>query len=71
LAGGLKHELESKHGIKPKVRHAYHELEILVNDRSVFCYTRKPEIPTVETLLALVENAAKAGQGTKDSFVRG
>ena len=59
MAGGLKQELESKHGIKPKVRHAYHELEILVNDRSVFCYTRKPQIPAVEELLALVEGAAE------------
>jgi hypothetical protein len=58
LAGGLKQELETKYGIKPKVRHAYHELEVLVNDRSVFCYTRKPQIPTVEELLALIENAA-------------
>ena len=59
MAGGLKRELESKHGIKPKVKHAYHELEILVNDHSVFCYTRKPQIPTVEELLALVEEAAR------------
>lgn len=57
MAGGLKQELESKYGNKPRVKHAYHELEILVNDRSVFCYTRKPQIPTVEELLALVEEA--------------
>jgi hypothetical protein len=58
LAGGLKRELEAKYSIKPKVRHAHHELEILVNDRSVFCYTRKPQIPTVGELLGLVEDAA-------------
>jgi len=59
LAGGLKRELIAKHGIKPKVQHAYHELEILVNGQSVFCYTRSHRIPTVESLLALVEEAAE------------
>jgi len=59
LAGGLKRELMTKHGIRPEVRHQYHELEILVNDHSVFSYHRAQSIPTVESLLALVEESAK------------
>jgi hypothetical protein len=42
------------------MHHQYHELEVLVNGRSVFCYTRAPRIPTVEGLLALVEEAMNA-----------
>ena len=40
------------------MRHQYHELEVLVNGRSVFCYTKAPSIPTVESLLQFVEEAA-------------
>jgi hypothetical protein len=55
LAGSLKLELESKYGIRPKIRHAYHELEVIVDGRSVFAYSRAQRIPTVESLMHLVE----------------
>jgi hypothetical protein len=61
LAGGLKRELIAKHGIRPEVHHQLHELEVLVNGRSVFSYRRAQRIPTVESLLALVEEAANEG----------
>jgi hypothetical protein len=57
LAGSLKRELESKHGIRPKVRHAYGELEVLVNGRSVFSYKQAHQMPTVDSLLVLIEAA--------------
>jgi hypothetical protein len=60
LAGSLKRELTSKYGIHPKVRHAYGELEVLVNGRSVFCYSRAKHTPTVKGLLALVEEEMQA-----------
>jgi hypothetical protein len=59
LAGGLKRELKEKYFIRPKVRHAYGELEVVVNDRSVFSYKRMHQLPTVERLMALVEDATK------------
>jgi hypothetical protein len=51
LAGSLKRELKSKYGITPKVKHAYHELEVLVDGRSVFCYSKAQRIPTVATMI--------------------
>jgi len=60
LAGGLKRELQSQYGVKPKVRHQYHELGVIVNGQSVFSYLRERKIPTVESLLKLVENAIAA-----------
>jgi len=54
LAGSLKRELIAKYGIRPKMRHEYHELEVLVDGRSVFCYSTAQRIPTVESLLAAV-----------------
>lgn len=60
MAGGLKQELIAKYGIKPKMKHAYHELEIIVNGESVFSYSRAHKIPTVASLLKLVENATTA-----------
>jgi len=60
LAGRLKQELISKHGIRPKMRHQYHELEVLVNGRSVFCYSTAERIPTVPGLLQAVENASNS-----------
>jgi len=57
LAGSLKRELLSKHGVQPKVAHAYGELEVLVNGNSVFSYKREHRIPTVDGLLALIEAA--------------
>jgi hypothetical protein len=58
LAGGLKRELIAKHGIRPEIHHQYHELAVLVNGRSVFSYHRAQRIPTVESLVTLVEEAA-------------
>ena len=52
--------MKEKYGIRPKVRHAYHELEVIVNGQSVFSYLREQKIPTVESLLRLVENAVAA-----------
>lgn len=63
MAGGLKQELIAKYGIKPRVKHAYHELEVIVNGESVFSYSRAQEIPTVAGLLKLVENATSAEAG--------
>jgi hypothetical protein len=59
LAGSLKRELESKYGIRPKVSHAYGELEVLVNDRSLFAFSRARQMPTVESLLALIEDSSE------------
>jgi hypothetical protein len=58
LAGSLKRELKTKYAITPKMKHAYHELEVLVDGQSVFCYSLANRIPTVESLLAAVEESA-------------
>jgi len=58
LAGGLKRELKERYGIRPKVRHAYHELEVIVNGQSVFSYQRERRIPTIESLTDLIRGAA-------------
>jgi len=58
LAGGLKRELKEKHGIRPKVRHAYRELEVIVNGQRIFSYQRKRRIPTIESLTDLIRGAA-------------
>ena len=60
MAGGLKRELKEKYGVSPRVRHQYHELEVIVNGQSVFSYLREKRLPAIEGLLELVENAAAA-----------
>jgi hypothetical protein len=60
LAGSLKRELESKYGIRPKMKHAYHELEVFVDGRSVYCYTKAQRIPTVEGIVEAI--GIKPGQ---------
>jgi len=60
LAGSLKRELISKHGIHPKMKFAYHELEIFVDGRSVFCYSRAEQIPTVESMMAAIDGLQPA-----------
>jgi hypothetical protein len=67
LAGSLKRELKSKYGVQPKMSHEYHELEILVDGRSVFCYSRAPQMPTVESLMAAIE-ASKAAGNVRDEL---
>ncbi len=52
LAGSLKRELKTKYGIHPKMKHAYHELEVLVDGRSVYRYSTAHKIPTLDGLLA-------------------
>jgi hypothetical protein len=64
LAGSLKRELQSKHGVEPKVSFAHGELEVIVNGRSVFSYVREQRTPTVEALLKLVEDEVIAEQGS-------
>jgi hypothetical protein len=59
LAGRLKRELKTKYGIRPKMKHAYHELEVLVDGRSVYCYSKAHRIPTLEGLLAAIGIEAK------------
>jgi len=59
LAGSLKRELTSNYGVRPKVHFAHGELEVIVNGRSVFAYSRDHRTPTVEGLLALIEQAAQ------------
>jgi hypothetical protein len=54
LAGSLKRELKTKYGITPKVRHAYHELEVLVDGRSVFCYSTAQRMPTVKGIIEAI-----------------
>ena len=54
MAGSLKRELKTKYGITPKMKHAYHELEVLVDGQSVFCYTRAQRIPTVEGIIEAI-----------------
>jgi hypothetical protein len=55
LAGSLKHELKSKYGITPKMKHAYHQLDVLVDGKTVFSYTKAQRIPTVEGIMAEIE----------------
>jgi hypothetical protein len=54
LAGSLKRELKSNYGITPKMKHAFHELEVLVDGRSVFCYSKAQRIPTPEGIIAAI-----------------
>jgi hypothetical protein len=54
LAGSLKRELISKYGVRPKMKFAYHELEVFVNDRSAYCYSRAEQSPTVENMIAAI-----------------
>jgi hypothetical protein len=54
LAGSLKRELKARYGIEPKMKHAYHELEVLVDGRSVFCYTKAQRIPTVAGIIEAI-----------------
>jgi hypothetical protein len=65
LAGSLKRELVAKYGIQPKMKFAYHELEILVDGRNVFSYTRAEQIPTVENMMAAIENSQTAHSGSR------
>ncbi len=58
MAGSLKRELKSRYGIKPKMRHLYHELEVFVNGERVFSYRQFRRIPTVEDILQVIEAAA-------------
>ena len=60
MAGGLKQQLKAKYGIRPKMRHQFHELEVLVNGRSVFCYSQAQRIPTVASLVEVVDEALRA-----------
>ena len=46
--------LKTRYGIEPKMKHAYHELEVLVDGRSVFCYTKAQRIPTVEGIIEAI-----------------
>ena len=59
MAGSLKRELISRYGIHPKMKHAYHELEVLVDGRSVYCYSTAHTIPTLEGLLAAIGHESK------------
>jgi hypothetical protein len=60
LAGSLKRELIAKHNIHPKMKFAYHELEIFVDGRSVFAYSRAEQIPTVQNMMEAIEGAQSA-----------
>jgi len=53
-AGSLKRELQSKYGIRPKVKHAMGELEILVNGRRVFSHKETGTTPGTAEPLALI-----------------
>jgi hypothetical protein len=53
LAGSLKRELEAR-GIKPKVKHAMGELEVLMDGRRIFSYKEAGRKPPVSELLALI-----------------
>lgn len=66
MAGGLKQELIAKHGVEPKVTHAYHELEVIVDGETVYSYSRAEEIPTVAGLMKLVENKTRTAAGKAD-----
>lgn len=52
MAGSLKRELQSKHGITPKMKHAKGEIEIFVDGKSVYSYKKAQRIPTVEVMIA-------------------
>lgn len=67
MAGSLKRELIRKYGIHPKMKFAYHELEILVDGRSVFCYSRSEQIPTVDNMMAAIESSL-AAQPVRDDL---
>jgi hypothetical protein len=60
LAGSLKRELEDKYGIQPNVKFAHGELEVLVNGASVFSYKQAHSMPTLDELMAMMEQAATA-----------
>ena len=57
MAGSLKRELIRKYGIHPEMKFAYHELEIVVDGRSVFSYLRAEQIPTVDNMMAAIESS--------------
>ena len=57
MAGSLKRELIRKYGIHPKMKFAYHELEIVVDGRSVFSYSRAEQIPTVDNMMSAIESS--------------
>jgi len=42
------------------MKFAYHELAIFVDGRSVFSYSRSEQIPTVEYMMAAIENSQVA-----------
>jgi hypothetical protein len=42
------------------MRFAYHELEIFLDGRSVFSYSRADRIPTVENMMAAIESPQPA-----------
>jgi hypothetical protein len=67
LAGSLKRELISKYDIHPKMKFAYHELEIFVDGRSVFSYSRAEQVPTVENMMAAIESS-RAAQPVRDDL---
>ncbi len=54
MAGSLKRELITRYGITPKMKHAYHELEVLVDGHSVYCYSKAQRIPTVEGIIEAI-----------------
>jgi len=41
------------------MRFAYHELEIFVDGRSVFCYSRAEKVPSVENMMAAIEGSQR------------
>ena len=67
MAGSLKRELIRKYGIPPTMKFAYHELEIVVDGRSVFCYSRSEQIPTVQNMMAAIEGSL-AAQPVRDNL---
>ena len=67
MAGSLKRELIRKYGIHPKMKFAYHELEILVDGRSVFCYSSAEQIPTVDSMMAAIDSS-RAAQSVRDDL---
>ena len=40
------------------MKFAYRELEIFVEGRSVFSYTRAEQVPTLENMMAAIESAS-------------
>jgi hypothetical protein len=42
------------------MKFAYHELEIFVDGRSVFAYSRAEQIPTVQNMMEAIEGAQSA-----------